>query len=76
MLLSTGEAKLIEVSVYSSYTRDGCTIMFNMYHSQDSPYDPFWGVGVDGLGKNHLGLSLMKIRKVLEPLERERQTGQ
>ena len=75
MLLSTGEAKLIEVSVYSSYARDGC-IIFNMYHSQDSPHDPFWGMGADGLGKNQLGLGLMKTRQVLETLERERQTGQ
>ena len=73
MLLGTGEAKLIEVSVYFSYT-NGC-VMF-MYHSQDSPHDPFWGVGGDGHGKNQLGLSLMKLRQVLETLEREPQTGQ
>lgn len=40
MLVSTGDAKLIE----------------------DSPIDPFWGIGADGKGANKLGEALMKVR--------------
>lgn len=33
---------------------------------EDSPVDRYWGVGADGLGKNKLGLILMKIRAELQ----------
>lgn len=33
---------------------------------EDSPVDPFWGVGADGHGRNQLGIALMKIRDVLK----------
>jgi len=32
---------------------------------EDSPIDSFWGVGSDGLGRNQLGRSLMKVRDLL-----------
>lgn len=33
---------------------------------EDSPYDPFWGVGRDGNGENQLGLALMRLRAALQ----------
>lgn len=32
---------------------------------EDSPVDSYWGVGVNGNGKNHLGIILMKVREEL-----------
>jgi len=32
---------------------------------EDSPIDPFWGIGADGKGKNKLGEALMKVRSQL-----------
>ena len=43
LLLSTGEATIIE----------------------NSPIDPYWGCGPDGLGLNKLGLVLMQVRAEL-----------
>lgn len=32
---------------------------------EDSPYDPYWGTGKDGRGKNRLGVLLMELRDEL-----------
>ena len=32
---------------------------------EDSPKDPFWGIGADGQGENHLGTIWMKLREEL-----------
>lgn len=32
---------------------------------EDSPVDSFWGCGVDGAGKNHLGKILVQVREDL-----------
>lgn len=34
----------------------------NAYLVEDSPYDPYWGVGKDGKGRNMLGKMLMRVR--------------
>jgi ribA/ribD-fused uncharacterized protein len=33
---------------------------------EDSPYDSYWGCGVDGTGKNVLGQVLMEVRDTLQ----------
>ena len=37
---------------------------------EHSPFDSYWGDGGDGLGKNKLGILLMKLRKDLTPTPR------
>jgi ribA/ribD-fused uncharacterized protein len=35
---------------------------------EDSPSEPFWGIGPDGLGSNWAGRVLMEIRAALKPI--------
>ncbi|PVF95498.1 DUF1768-domain-containing protein [Serendipita vermifera] len=39
---------------------------------EDSPTDPFWGIGADGKGANNLGRALMDIRKAMREIQEER----
>lgn len=33
---------------------------------EDAPWDPYWGNGKDGVGKNRLGVLLMELRQCLQ----------
>ncbi|KAG6907819.1 hypothetical protein DXG01_007301 [Tephrocybe rancida] len=58
MLLSTGDAELIEVNLHFQRV----LIPPLTLKGQDSPIDPFWGNGEDGRGRNELGKALMRLR--------------
>jgi N-glycosidase YbiA len=36
---------------------------------EDSPHDPFWGLGRDGRGENWMGLLLVKVRRAVGATE-------
>jgi N-glycosidase YbiA len=33
---------------------------------EDSPFEPFWGIGPDGAGENQAGRVLMEVREYLQ----------
>lgn len=62
------EIVLAKVSQHE-YIRNKLLVTQSRAIIEDSPWDAFWGSGVDGLGENHLGKIWMEVREEIRKNE-------